>query len=45
MTIVSMTASAPGDVPRGMDFLLSPNRINVAVSRAQWRAIVVRSEA
>ncbi|MGB8020344.1 MAG: TM0106 family RecB-like putative nuclease [Candidatus Nanopelagicales bacterium] len=45
VAIVSMTASAPADVPRGMDFLLSPNRVNVAVSRAQWRAVVVRSEA
>ena len=45
LAIVSMTASAPEDVPRGMDFLLSPNRVNVAVSRAQWRAILVRSES
>jgi uncharacterized protein len=45
VTLVSMTASAPEDVPRGMDFLLCPNRVNVAVSRAQWRAVVVRSEA
>ncbi len=43
VAIVSMTASAPGDVPRGMGFLLSPNRINVAVSRAQWRAVIVCS--
>ncbi len=43
VSIVSMTASAPEDVPRGMGFLLSPNRINVAVSRAQWRAVIVRS--
>lgn len=26
-----------------MRFLLSRNRVNVAVSRAQWAAIVVRS--
>jgi uncharacterized protein len=26
-----------------MEFLLSRNRINVAVSRGQWRAVVVRS--
>ncbi len=45
LTLVSMTASAPKDVPRGMAFLLSPNRINVAVSRAQWRTVVVRSAA
>ncbi len=39
-----MAASAAGEVPRGgMEFLLSRNRINVAVSRGQWRAVVVRS--
>lgn len=45
VVIVSMTASSPGDVPRGMGFLLNRNRINVAISRAQWCAIVIRSEA
>ncbi|MDR6986068.1 uncharacterized protein J2Y66_000531 [Paenarthrobacter nitroguajacolicus] len=43
VVIVSMAASAAGEVPRGMEFLLSRNRINVAVSRGQWRAVVVRS--
>jgi len=43
VAIVSMTASAHGDVPRGMGFLLNRNRVNVAVSRAQWRAILIRS--
>ena len=43
VVIVSMTASSPTDVPRGMDFLLSRNRVNVAVSRAQWAAVVVMS--
>jgi superfamily I DNA and/or RNA helicase len=43
VVIVSMTASAPADVPRGMDFLLSRNRVNVAVSRAMWCAVIVRS--
>lgn len=43
LVIVSMAASAIDDVPRGMDFLLSRNRINVAVSRAQWRTVIVRS--
>ncbi|MFB9712997.1 TM0106 family RecB-like putative nuclease [Arthrobacter methylotrophus] len=43
VVIVSMAASAAADVPRGMEFLLSRNRINVAVSRGQWRAVVVRS--
>lgn len=45
VVIVSMTASSHGDVPRGMGFLLSRNRINVAISRAQWCALIVRSEA
>lgn len=43
IAIVSMTASSHGDVPRGMGFLLNRNRINVAISRAQWKAIVIRS--
>jgi uncharacterized protein len=43
VVVVSMTASSPADVPRGMEFLLSRNRVNVAISRAQWRAVVVRS--
>ena len=38
---VSMTASSIEDVPRGMDFLFSLNRINVAVSRAKALALVV----
>ncbi|MEB3331870.1 MAG: hypothetical protein VKI83_05205, partial [Synechococcaceae cyanobacterium] len=29
--------------PRGLDFLLSPNRLNVAISRAQCLSIVVGS--
>ena len=44
IAIVSMTASSHGDVPRGMGFLLNRNRINVAISRAQWKAILIRSE-
>jgi superfamily I DNA and/or RNA helicase len=28
-----------------MGFLLNRNRINVAISRAQWKAILIRSEA
>ncbi|GAA1915381.1 TM0106 family RecB-like putative nuclease [Nocardioides marmoribigeumensis] len=43
VAIVTMTASSHGDVPRGMGFLLSRNRVNVAVSRAQWKAIMIRS--
>ncbi len=43
VVIVSMSASSSDDVPRGMEFLLSRNRVNVAVSRGKWAAIVVRS--
>src|SRR5204863_3007976 len=39
----SMTSSSGEDVPRGMDFLFSRNRLNVAVSRAQCLAAVVSS--
>ena len=39
----SMTSSSGEDVPRGMDFLFSRNRLNVAVSRAQALAYVVCS--
>ncbi|GAA4477608.1 TM0106 family RecB-like putative nuclease [Rhodococcus olei] len=40
---VSMTASSAAEVPRGMGFLLSRNRLNVAISRGKWRAVIVRS--
>jgi hypothetical protein len=45
VVLLSMAASSPDDVPRGMEFLLDRNRINVAVSRGQWCAVVVRSTA
>ncbi|CAN5357199.1 hypothetical protein BH11ACT1_BH11ACT1_02190 [soil metagenome] len=45
VVLVSMAASSPDDVPRGMEFLLDRNRVNVAVSRGQWCAVVVRSTA
>jgi superfamily I DNA and/or RNA helicase len=38
--LVSMTASSADETPRGMDFLFSLNRINVAVSRAKGLALV-----
>ena len=44
IVIVSMTSSIAADSPRGLSFLLSVNRLNVAVSRAQALAIVVHSE-
>jgi uncharacterized protein len=43
VVFVSMTASSADDVPRGISFLLNRNRLNVAVSRAQYAAIVVQS--
>jgi uncharacterized protein len=43
VAILTLAASTPEEVSRGMGFLLSRNRINVAVSRAQWRAVVISS--
>jgi AAA domain-containing protein len=45
VVIYSMTASSSEDVPRGLEFLFSPNRLNVALSRAQALAILVCSPA
>jgi predicted RecB family nuclease len=39
----SMATSTPEDAPRGMEFLYSLNRLNVAVSRARCVAVVVAS--
>jgi hypothetical protein len=39
----SLTASSGEDVPRNLEFLLSRNRLNVAVSRARCLAYVVAS--
>jgi uncharacterized protein len=43
VAIHSLTASDGDSAPRGLDFLLAPNRINVAISRAQCLSIVVGS--
>jgi len=43
VVFISMTASSIDDVPRGIAFLLNRNRLNVAVSRAQYLAVIVRS--
>ena len=43
IVIVSMATSSAEDLPRGLDFLLSPNRLNVAISRAQWSSFVIHS--
>jgi superfamily I DNA and/or RNA helicase len=39
----AMTCSSGADVPRGLDFLFSANRLNVAVSRAQCLAVLVHN--
>jgi len=41
----SMATSSPEDAPRGMEFLYSLNRLNVAISRARCIAVVVASPA
>lgn len=41
----SMTTSAPEDAPRGMEFLYSLHRLNVATSRARCVAVLVASPA
>jgi uncharacterized protein len=43
VVIISMTTSSAEDCPRGLEFLFSRNRLNVAISRARALAIVVAS--
>jgi uncharacterized protein len=43
ISIYSMTTSSPELAPRGMDFLYSRNRLNVATSRARCVTVVVAS--
>lgn len=43
VVIYSMTSSSHEDAPRGMSFLFSPNRLNVATSRAKSVCILVAS--
>lgn len=45
IVIYSLATSTPADAPRGMSFLYSPNRLNVATSRAKCVAVVVASRA
>jgi len=44
IVIYSMTTSSPEDAPRGMEFLYSLNRLNVATSRARCASILVATE-
>src|ERR1700733_11225464 len=41
VVIYSLTTSSPEDAPRGMEFLYSLNRLNVATSRAMSNVVVV----
>ena len=43
VVIYSLTTSSPEDAPRGMEFLYSLNRLNVATSRAKAAVILVGS--
>ena len=43
VVIFSLATSTPEDVPRGMHFLYSLNRLNVAVSRARTACLLVGS--
>ncbi|WP_246454479.1 DEAD/DEAH box helicase [Leucobacter denitrificans] len=42
-SLVSLAASSAEDVPRGLEFLLMRNRLNVAISRAQWASYLFSS--
>jgi len=43
VVIISLTTSSTDEIPHGMDFLFSRERLNVAVSRAQALAVMVGS--
>jgi len=45
VVIYSMATSTQEDAPRGMEFLYSLNRLNVATSRAQCVTVLVASPA
>ena len=44
VVIVSMTSSDIFEAPRGVEFLMEKNRLNVAITRAKTLAIIVGSE-
>lgn len=43
VVVVSLATSSIDEIPRGMEFLYSRNRLNVAVSRAQALAVMIAS--
>lgn len=43
VAVVSLAASSAADVPRGIEFLLDRNRLNVAISRGKVAAYLVHS--
>ena len=45
VVVFAMASSSPDDAPRGMEFLYSRHRLNVATSRAKCAAFVVASPA
>ncbi len=45
VAIYSMATSTPDEAPRGLEFLYSGNRLNVAISRARCAAFLVASPA
>ncbi|SFR83080.1 uncharacterized protein SAMN05428970_2732 [Agromyces sp. CF514] len=45
IAIVSLAASSAAAAPRGIEFLLLKNRLNVAISRAKWAAYLLYSPA
>ena len=44
IVIYSMASSSAEDAPRGMEFLYSPNRLNVATSRARCLVILLAND-
>jgi predicted RecB family nuclease len=45
VVLVSMASSSADDAPRGIDFLFSKNRLNVALSRARCLSVIFCSPA
>ena len=45
VVLVSLATSSLTEIPRGMDFLYSRNRLNVAVSRARALVVLVASQS